>query len=166
MKAEHYVGIIVRLFAIFIFLKTLNGLALLFENLINGSIHGVIASSLTTAFTYLPWLIVAIVLWNFPLTVARKVIPDESSDEVVQLSPRVILTVLISAISTCLLYWAIMDGIHWITYWNIASSSEDGAYFELSADAKASVYTTAIEFFTAAVMFFNAKKIAYIGSKF
>lgn len=167
MKAHHYLGIGIRLFSIWLFLYSVTKLSYLLESLIYGTVQGMSASFAITFLQYVPWLLFAIFLWLFPLSIAKNIVPSEVENEINTITPREIMTVLISVVALCFLYRSIMDALYWVTLWNIAiSSSDSGIPITFNADQRASMYATAIEFFVAVMLFFNSRKVAYIASKF
>ena len=167
MKAHHYLGIVIRLFSIWLFLYSVTQLSYLLESLIYGTVQGIAASSVVTILQYLPWLFFAIFLWLFPLSIAKKVIPSEVGPENSTITPREMMSVLISVVALCFLYRSIMDTFYWLTLWNVtANSGEGGIPITFGADQRASMYATAIEFFAAVMLFFNSRKVAYVASKF
>ncbi len=163
MKAHHYVGIGIKLFAIWLFLFSIQNMTLFLENLIYGTIQGMAASLTVSSLIYIPWLVVAIILWNFPMSIARKIIPPESDVNPKSISANSLLAVLVSAISLYFLYRSIMDGVYWLALLNL---NEGGTYPSLSPDNKASIYATLVEFCVAALLFFNSKKISDWSNKF
>lgn len=167
MKLHYYVGIGVRLFAVVLFLISINQLVYLIENIFYGTVQGMDASALVSAAIYTPWLIGAVFLWMFPLSVAKRIVPPEAQLKPEAISPVAILSVLVSAIGLFLLYRSIMDALYWATFWNISNSQANVGYpVRLSPEHKASIIATGIEFIAAALLFFNSKRVAQIASKF
>lgn len=167
MKVYHYIGIAIRLFAIWLFIFSINQLVFFVENIVYGTVQGMEGSIFISGLIYLPWLFGAILLWKFPLTLAKRITPPEADFKPEPITPHAILSVLISAIALFLLYRSIMDGVYWLTFWNFAQGySEMGVGVSFNAENKASIVATAIEFFVAALLFFNCKKVANIAVKF
>lgn len=163
MKAHHYLGVGIKLFAIWLFLFSIQNMVFFLENIIYGTIQGMAASITTSGLIYVPWLVLAITLWNFPLSIAKKIIPPEAEINSEGISAKSLLSVFISAISLFFLYRSIMDGVYWATLLNL---SESGVYATFSPENKASVFATGIELFAAALLFFNSRKISLWASKF
>jgi len=104
MNSTYYFGIIVRLFSIALFIYGVGKLEFLVnftydERVLGPSLLYSISSSI------LPVLI-SIILWFFPLTVAGKILPttDNSPNSI---NPHSFLTVLILAIGTYTFYYAV-----------------------------------------------------------
>lgn len=163
MKAHLYLGIGIKLFAIWLFLFSIPNMAFFLENIIYGTVYGVVASVPTSGLIYIPWLVIAIVLWNFPLSIAKKIIPSEAEINSEGISAKSLLSVFISAISLFFLYRSIMDGVYWATLLNL---SEGGGYATFSPENRASILATGVELFAAALLFFNARKISLWAGKF
>ena len=157
MKVHHYVGIGIKLFAIWLFLFSIQNMVFFLENIIYGTVTGVWASITISSLTYIPWLFIAIILWNFPLSIAKKIIPPEADVNPEGISASSLLSVLISAMSLFFLYRSIMDGVYWVTLLNL---SENGVNATFNPDNKASVFATGVEFLAAALLFFNSRKIS------
>lgn len=163
MKAHHYLGVGIKLFTIWLFLFSIQKLVFFIENIIYGTVQGMEASAITSGFLYIPWLVIAIALWNFPLSIAKIIIPPEAELKPEGISATSLLSVLISAISLFFLYRSIMDGVYWATVLNL---SESGVYAAFSPENKASIFATGVEFIAAAILFFNSRKISLWASKF
>lgn len=163
MKVHHYLGIGIKLFAIWLLLYSVHNLVYFFENIIYGTVQGMDASLLRSSFIYIPWLVAAIVLWMFPLSIAKAIIPPEADLKPESISPGSLLAVFVSAISIFFLYRSIMDGVYWATILNL---SESGVYTTLSPENRASIVATVIEFSAAALLFFNSRKVSHWASKF
>ncbi len=161
MKAHHYLSIIVRLFSVFLFLYALGQTGLIVEAALHGTIKGIVVSAWLPAFLSIPWLVVSAILWFFPMSIAKKIVPLESDTTPSNLSPISILAVLLTAMSVYFLYYAVVDTLYWITFWNMLQHSSNGGYpIELNPENKATMYSNALELFSALVILFNSKRIA------
>lgn len=157
MNIHHYLSIGIRFFAIWLFLFSIPSLVYLFENMFFGTVRGVEASLFMTGSIYLPWIFIAVLLWKFPVTIAKSIIPPEADLKPESMSPSSLLTVLILAMSIFFLYRSTMDGIYWAS---LLSLSEDEVYASLNPEDKASIIATFVEFSAAAFLLFNSRKIS------
>jgi hypothetical protein len=157
MKVHHYVGVGIKLFAIWLFLFSVQNMVYLLENIIYGTVQGMKASLIKSSLIYVPWLVLAIILWYFPLSSAKKIIPPEAEVNPEGISASSLLSILISAIALLFLYRSIMDGVYWLTLLNLI---ENSSYSTIGPENKASMYATGVEFFAAACLFFNSRKIS------
>lgn len=157
MKVHHYVGIGIKLFAIWLFLYSIPNMTFFLENILYGTVQGMAASATKSGLIYIPWLVMAVILWNFPLSIAKKIVPPEAQVNPESISASSLLAVLITAISIYFLYRSIMDGVYWATFLNL---SEGGVYASFSPENKASIFATLIEFLAAALLFINSRKIS------
>jgi hypothetical protein len=95
------------------------------------------------AFTCLPGIVIAALLWFFPLTVAKKLLP-------VMREPRPVISVssrsALDLALTCLGFWvlatAMADSVYWIVYIIMLAKQP---VFLFSEEQTASVISTAIE---------------------
>jgi hypothetical protein len=118
---------------------------------------------LMTGSIYLPWIFIAVLLWKFPVTIAKAIIPPEADLKPEGMSPGSLLTVLILAMSIFFLYRSTMDGIYWATLLNL---SQDEVFASLSSENKANIIATFMEFSAAAFLLFNSQKISRWARKF
>lgn len=163
MKAHHYLSIGFRLFALWLVLFSIPNFAYFIENIAYGTVQGMEASLFTSSVIYLPWPVIGVVLWFFPLTIASKIIPPDANLTPENLSPKALLSVLISAIAIYFLYRSIMDCVYW---GSVISLTPGGIYTSITPDNKASIIATIIELAAAALLLIKSKQIADWASKF
>lgn len=160
MKVHHYLAIIVRLFAVFLFLFSLKQTGLLFESALYGIVHGMTVSAWVPFLSSIPWFVASAILWIFPLSISKKLVPADASESPENISPVAILSILLSAMSVYFLYYAIIDVLYWITYWQVIQQPEYGSLASMSAEHKANIAATALEMFASLVLLFNSKRVA------
>jgi len=165
LNPTHYFGIIVRLFAIALFIFGVGRLEYVFnfssytETYIGPSIVFSLLSSV------LP-ILISLVIWFFPLTVAKKVLPP-TIEKIEPISSLSALTVFVIAIGTFSLYNAISDSVYWITIVHVFVRDEFGNISKLlSNDEKAAILSTVIEFVVAIILIARAKSISRLLMKF
>lgn len=163
MKAHHYLSIGIKLFALLLILFSIPNLIYFFENIIYGTVQGMEASLLRSSLIYIPWPVLALILWNFPLSIAEKIIPSDANLSPESISPKSLLTVLISAIAIYFLYRSVMDCVYWATVLNL---SEGGIHASIDPESKASIIATFVELIGAAILLFKSKNISNWASKF
>lgn len=158
MSREDFVAIASRLFAVFLMVVTVRAVA--------GSYP--VASSYGSGSEFLlrisvfaiPSLAVSALLWFFPLSVARKLLP-------VMREPRPAISVAsdhaLELALTVLGFWvlatAISDGLYWIVMLAYANSSQMPG-FELEPDQKANVIATGVELVIGFVLLFGSRGLA------
>ncbi len=158
MNSTYYFGIIVRLFSIALFIYGVGKLEFVVnftydERRIGPSLLYSISSSI------LPVLI-SIILWFFPLTVAGKILPTTSNSPT-SINPHSFLTVLILAIGTYTFYYAVVDSLFWITYVHVFVTDEFGRIQDvLSNENKSNIVVTVMELILALVLLARAKAIS------
>jgi hypothetical protein len=103
----------VRLFAIALLIYGIGRLELAAsilaynENVVGPSLFFSLSSSIVP-------ILISIMLWHFPLTVAKKILPP-SSEAPTNISPHAFLTVIVIGIGIYTLYYAIVDSVFWLT---------------------------------------------------
>jgi len=156
LKPEQIIAVIVRLFAIVILLTVVRELVAALW-VVNDSVtlrkYGFIflVSGLV--------IFVSILLWNFPLTIAKRIYPfkleDEpnhslNSDDYYQLG--------FILLGVYLLFYVLSDGVFWIAF--TLYSGEEKLYSPLvSLENKASIVATFAELIIALFLVFGAKGI-------
>lgn len=158
MYAHHYLAIGFKLFAIWLGLYSSHKLAYLLENILYGTVQGIEASLLYSAFLYLTPFIVVALLWKFPITLAKAIIPTNADLKPNPLSPKAFAGVLISLLGLFFLYRASMDSLYWLT---ILSFSENyGSFANYTTESKAAMVTTVLEFIAALLFLIKTKQIS------
>ena len=158
MKLEHIVALIVRLFAIALAVYALrNGIT--FVPYIYG--QGGILQANIFAGVIVSFLIIAIVLWKFPLTVARKLVAfrEPGNIEIESVSENQIQVLAVSVLGFYFLFYVVSDITYWFYIW-LMSQRNSGIQIELSIDQKGQMVSTAIEFVFALFLLLGSERIA------
>jgi hypothetical protein len=157
MHKTEFVAIGIRLFAIALAiysLKNFPGMYMYFDNQNDQS------AAYLYAGLFLFILLLAALLWHFPLSVASKIIPQTGNNETtVSWSEKDLLTVGLILIGVYLFYYVISDAIYWLYILNV-SHSFTGMEIELNIDQKARIYSTAVEFFLSLSLIIGARGIS------
>ncbi len=157
MHKTEFVAIGVRLFAIALAIysiKNFPGMYMYFDSQNDQSAANLYAG----LFVFM--LLLAALLWHFPLSVASKIIPETGNNETtVSWSEKDLLTVGLILIGVYLFYYVISDAIYWLYVLNIAQSYT-GMEIELNSDQKARIYSTAVEFILSLSLIIGAKGIS------
>ena len=114
MKPQHYLAIILRIFAIALFIYSLRQFSFVYEFFVNGNINGLKFSALFILATAIITMFIAFILWLFPLTLSKKIIGKEYNLELEALNAPSMLAILILAIGFYFLFYAIIDTIYWL----------------------------------------------------
>ncbi|PWK45370.1 hypothetical protein [Pleionea mediterranea] len=161
MKSIHYLGLIVRLFAIALFAFGVKNATFFLETLFYYSEDAVRSTTLFMALSALAPLIISVVLWFFPMTAASKIMTDkEASVEV--LSSVQLLSIIIVGIGFYTLYYALVDAVFWLSFKNMASNGMASTIngFDSSPQDKANMIATAVAFLLSLILIFKSKTIA------
>lgn len=161
MKPSHFLAITVRIFSIVLALYGIRQSSFLIE-LIGGGLNGYAVSwAFASASTALP-ILVAILLWYFPVSVAKSIIKDEIDQPIKPIKPQSILTVLIASIAFYFMFYAIVDSVYWATLWHMAERSYGTqAPLYLNDENKANMIATAIELFASFLILIRARSFAF-----
>ncbi|HEB58019.1 MAG TPA: hypothetical protein ENJ01_02240 [Gammaproteobacteria bacterium] len=141
MSNEQIIGLGVRLFAIFLFVLSIDKLMNLLFWLGQGeaiNVSAVIYSAIVAIVVFL----VCLVLWFFPMTTAGKLLPAEQSNSTpVNLERITIIGFVLMGL--WVLTNAISDAIYWFVFVNAAETY--GGWYGLDIDARASIIATVVE---------------------
>ncbi len=165
MNSIYYFGVMVRLFAIALFVYSVGRLEFIanYASYSENSLGPSIVFSLLSSV--LPMLI-AFILWFFPLTVARKILPT-TEDESNTTNAQSLLTIAVLVIGVYTFYYAIIDSIYWLTIVHVFVRDEFGTISKvLSNQDKANIVVTVIEFVLALVLLARAKTIGHLLTRF
>ena len=159
MKPIHYLGLAVRLFSICLMIFSIYNLAGLISSFFPASEYGhlsMISLPVLLVAVLLPML-VSILLWFFPLSIAYKLLGSE--DKAFEPTNTVtILAILIASIGLFFLYQSLMDTVYWFTSYNFLSAMS--STFSFGPEDKAQIVSTAVELAFALILTLRCKSIA------
>lgn len=162
MKPTHYLAIAVRLFSICLFIYGIRQSSFLIGLLTTESNTYSPSWMFTIASTCLP-ILVAAVIWRFPMLVAKVILKPEIDLPIEPINTKSILVALVSILGLYFLYGAIIDAIYWVNFWKMASHVNGGlgTWSFLDSESKASITTTVIELLMATLLIFKSKTFAH-----
>lgn len=156
MKPIHYLGLGVRLFAIWLFISgvvtTIDFIALKL-----GGTASSMPSFVSMIIMLIP-IIAAVYLWFFPLTVAQKLLGKEEK-EFEPVNPQSLLTIFVASIGLFFLYQALMSFIFWLGFY-VMPSNESSSLVMAYATDKVGVLTTFVELVIALLLVIKCRSIA------
>jgi hypothetical protein len=158
MKLEHIIALIVRLFSIVLVVYALrNGIT--FVPFLYG--QGDLLQANIFAGLMVSILIIAIVLWKFPLTVARNLVAfrEPGNIEIESVSENQIQVVAFSVLGLYFLFYVVSDIVYWFYLW-LVSQRDPEIPMEFSIDQKGQMVSTAIEFVFVLFLLLGSKRIA------
>ena len=160
MKSQHYLAIIVRLFAIALFVHGLRQCVFVADVFYDGIASGIRFPKVFTIATALVPMLFSVLLWFFPLTISKSIVSDEYNHEVKPLNPHSFLTVLIISLGLYFLFYAIVDSIYWVIVYKASQIGDiSGVPIGLGNENKANMYSTGLEFILAFGFIAKAKTI-------
>lgn len=107
-------------------------------------------------------IVVAIVLWNFPMMIANAILKPEIDQPLEPIDARSMLTGLVLAIALYSLYYAAIDSIYWATLWQMSERSQSGGLpLYLNEEHRANMVATAVELIVSIFILLKARSLAY-----
>ncbi|SDS00201.1 hypothetical protein SAMN05216271_0930 [Halopseudomonas sabulinigri] len=160
MKPTHYLAILVRIFSVLLILFALRQSSFLL-GLMTGQLSGLTVSMAFAISSVVIPILVAIFLWYFPMKVAKTILKPEIDQPVEPMNAPSCLTVLLLAVATYYLYFAIIDAVYWATLWQMSERSQ-GAFapLNLSQENKANMLSTIVELLVSAILILKARTIS------
>lgn len=162
MKVHQYLAVGFRLLSIIVFIYSLRQVATFLSVVFTDTYSGMPASATFFLIMAVIPLGVAITLWIFPTTIAKKVVPPESEGSVVPEKTFSIMVALVITVGLYAFFYAAIDAIYWLTYSYLLSSSSDAYDWTSTAmdSDKANMLATALEFAASLAIILRAKYIA------
>lgn len=158
MKPHHYLALIVRLFAICLFIYGIKSIPIFF-NLILLDSFSIVRKEFTLVIAI---IIISYLLWKFPITISKLIITPEIDQEIKPMGTQKLLSVLIITLGLFTLYYGVVDTAFWILYHkfmsDIPSNDETGNTIAM--------ITTGVELVVSFILIAKAKTIAYYLLKF
>lgn len=162
MKVHQYLAVGFRLLSIIVFIYSLRQVATFLSVVFTDTYSGMPASATFFLIMAVIPLGVAITLWIFPTTIAKKVVPPESEGSVVPEKTFSIMVALVITVGLYAFFYAAIDAIYWLTYSYLLSSNPDAYDWTSTAmdSDKANMLATALEFAASLAIILRAKYIA------
>jgi hypothetical protein len=158
MKPHHYLAIIVRLFAICLFIYGIKFIPTIF-NLILLDSFSIVKKDFTPVIVI---IIISYLLWKFPITISKLIINPEIDQEIKPMGTQKLLSVLIITLGLFTLYYGVVDTAYWILYQKFMSDIPNN---DQAANTIAMI-TTGVELVVSFILIAKAKTIAYYLLKF
>jgi len=153
MQPIHILAIIIRIFAIAIFIKSIEGVSLLF-------ILPYESSYLAYHLAAITGVIASLLLWFFPTLVAKKIVPlqtSESSHKELDINDYYHLAFVLLGIY--LLFNVFSDIVYWISFTAFTSTLELPYVEFIKPENKAAMVTTFFEFILALFLILRPRGI-------
>ena len=107
-------------------------------------------------------MIIAIILWFFPLSLARSLVREDFDHEIQPINSTNMLAAMIAVIGLFTFYYAFSDALYWLVYSNFAAKNPDAidtnslSHFSDRANA----IVTVVELVVSVLLAFKSKAIA------
>lgn len=165
MKPIHYLGLVVRLFAIWLFISGVAEVVSFFEMKSAGKASSM-PSFIVMLITLIP-IIASVYLWFFPLTVAQKLLGQEEK-EFEPVNPKSLLTIFVASIGLFFLFRSFIDGVFWLSFYagylsggsHMMTSAEVAFFNAIAASDKAAIISTIVELVIALLLVVKCRSIA------
>lgn len=125
MKSVEIVSVMVRLFAIALFLKATQEALLLAEVFSEGKINGMEASPFILAVLSGTPLLIALILWFFPISVSSSLVKPEMDTPLTPLHMETLTIVTIVGLGIYVLSYSSSDLVYSLTWLHLESRSVD-----------------------------------------
>lgn len=160
MKPSYYLAVFVRMFSILLILYGLRQSSFLI-GLVTGELNGLTVSMAFAITSVVLPILVAVLLWCFPMKVAKTILKPEVDQPIEPMNAQSWLTVLLLAVATYYLYLALIDAVYWATIWQMSERSHGGhAPLNLIEENKANMLATIIELLVSATLILKARTIS------
>jgi hypothetical protein len=156
MKASHILAVIIRLFSIALFIYAVNSIPFIFSmNQYQDSLVPLVLSLIVIVLV----LFVAVFLWKFPLSIARKIteIPGETDTLPSSMSSEEFASICFFTLGLYLLYRVTGELVYWVKFLNDPLVQQMQG--EIPADQMASLWALGIRTALVVVLLFGNKNI-------
>ncbi len=141
MSKHQIIALGVRLFAIFLFVLSIDNLMNLLARLGQNEAINVSVAIYSAIFAAIVFL-VSVMLWFFPMTIAGKLLPAEQGNPTpVNLEGIAIVGLVL--LGLWVLSWAISDAVYWGVM--MRAASEYGGWYGLDLGTRAGIIATGVE---------------------
>ena len=157
------IGVIVRITAIFIVIRTIS----YFPNLFAFTVYETETVKLYI-FTVLYILLVlgiALVLWKFPLIISRKIVPEvKTEDKITDVAFEQVQVGLISILGIGIIVFSLSDLLYWYSYLQALKAASDPG-FPIGPGIYASLYSSILELMLGILLVLGSKGIVGLVTK-
>ena len=157
---RQYVAILIRLFSIGLIVVSLRELSVFIELLLAGGVNGVETSILLGLITSFSPIVIAVVLWFFPMLVAGTIVRSDMNDEA-GVSVFSTLYVIVAALGLFLICNAISDLFYLVTLVQLISEQTyQQGVSEIIAQSRSSIVASVVELVLGLVFVFWCRSIS------
>lgn len=161
MKSSHYLALAVRLFAIALFLYALRQSTALVEILIHDFNSHLSASLPFVISTALVPLLIALLLWFFPMTTSRLILKSDLDRPIEPIDASSLLMVILISLGLYFFYDALTDAVYWLTLQYVAGQDQHlGRSLSISREYQADQVVTVLEFVVSLAIIARARSLA------
>lgn len=162
MKPHHYVAIFVRLFSIGLFVFAMRYLHFAVELFQLDDVQRLQFFLIQTVPNFVVPVCIGVILWRFPILVAKSIVKPEIEQEIEAVSRQGIGSIVIAAGGLFVFFYAIIDAVYYLALWQFAHSPDIDIYIQdvFNAETRANVWATGIELILGCFITFKSKAIS------
>ncbi len=157
MRTEHYFAIGLKLLSIVLFVYGISFTPTIIEVLFYGTLSGLPARVTYFVISLGVCWGLALVLWVFPLTVAKKFLSPELSQVVEPMATPSVITVVVIAVGLYAFAFGVMDIFYWGVYIHLA---ENNIEFFLDPETKANIAATVLQLVSSMLLILKSRSIS------
>lgn len=124
MKLHHYFAIGIKLFAIALYIYGLRYIGPIIEIFRSGSLNTLYVNDYFFATNLIVIWAVALVLWVYPLKLAKMFLSNDLDLEVEPMATPMIMATFIAAIGLFIFCHGMIDILYWVIHWHLASNND------------------------------------------
>ena len=160
MKIEHLLAACVRLFAIALFIHVIRTVV---QMVVFAQDNGFEFAFIAYSGSAITVLIIAILLWKFPLTVSRRIsnFPEVNKECANDINTFNLVQTGSIVLGLYFLYQVISDIFYW-AYYAMALSRDPEKYLDFTLESEAAIFSTAVEFIAALYLILGSRKLTEI----
>lgn len=156
MRPSHLLAIFVRMAAILLVLSAVRQLPFIFHTFFDSMPTSILFSASVISIE----LLLAIILWKFPLSIASGIIKPELDQEINVPAIQGMLCTMIIILGLYVTCYALVDVAYWVSIRQSYSSYMDDGSFRMNPEVNANLLATGVELAIGLVLIFKSKTIA------
>ena len=160
MSQAHLIGVIVRLFAVYLFISTLRSATNMFVE------NPALELNRWTAIGFSTPLLAALLLWFFNLAIAKRLFYGGAHERTLELTGVVHLEqALFSAAGLWLVCLSLVDCTYWLIFFNLVISQQWQEYYAVRPEHTASMTASCVQAVLGIFLLFRAKGLVKLISR-
>ncbi len=161
MNPHHYLAILIRLFAIGLFIFSISQSSYFFYSIVFGVGQGFEISALQIFMSFFLPFVISVVLWFFPVIVAKSILKPEIDQAIKPINKDGISFLIIATLGLYVTFYALVDTVYYFSLWQISELSDGYGTIRnfFPPDVKANIWATLIELVLGVLLILKSKTI-------